>query len=254
MQALGRDRPIVAGNWKMNGLVADLVELDAIERLATAQPGVRVAVAPPVTLLHEASRRVEHVVIGAQDAHVCDAGPHTGCVSPAMLVDAGARFAILGHSERRADQGETDALVRRKAIASLAAGLEVVVCVGETDAQRDGGDADGIVAAQLAGSLPDALDAVVVAYEPVWAIGTGRSAGPDQVAAMHRHIRAVLAERGGAAVPILYGGSVKADSAAALLSLPDVAGALVGGASLTADALRGIVEAAGAVERATSNG
>ncbi len=249
MRILERDRPIVAGNWKMNGLTSDLAELEAIDAMAGEHPTVSVAIAPPITLLREASARTRALAIGAQDAHLCDAGPHTGCVSPAMLADAGASFVILGHSERRADQGETDALVRDKALAALAAGLQVIVCVGETEAERDGGRAQDVVAAQLAGSLPDALDSAVVAYEPVWAIGTGRSAQAEQIAAMHRHVRSVLAGWGGAGVPILYGGSVKADNAAGILALPDVGGALVGGASLTEESFRGIVAAADAVER-----
>ena len=243
MQRLTRDRPIVAGNWKMNGLSRDLEQVDAIERLAAAHPAVCVALAPPVTLLRDAARRAKALVMGAQDAHTCDMGAHTGCVSPTMLADAGAAFVILGHSERRQDQGESDALVREKAQAVLAAGLQAIVCVGETLAQRDGGGAQAVVAGQLAGSLPEALDEVVVAYEPVWAIGTGRSADEAQIAAMHAHIRAVLAGRGGAAVPILYGGSVKPDNAAAILHLPEVGGALVGGASLTAESFEGIVAA-----------
>ena len=245
MQRLKRDRPIIAGNWKMNGLSRDLDQVDAIERLAAAHPEVCVALAPPVTLLREASARATALVVGAQDAHTCDAGAHTGCVSPAMLADAGAAFAILGHSERRQNQGETDALVREKAEAALAAGLQVIVCVGETLEQRDGGRADAVVADQLGGSLPDALDQVVVAYEPVWAIGTGRSADEGQIAAMHAHIRKVLAARGGHGVPILYGGSVKSDNARAILHLPEVGGALVGGASLTGESFAGIVEGAG---------
>ena len=245
MQRLTRDRPIVVGNWKMNGLSRDLEQVDAIERMAAAHPGVCVALAPPVTLLRDAATRASALVVGAQDAHTCDMGAHTGCVSPAMLADAGAAFAILGHSERRQNQGETDALVRDKAGAALAAGLQAIVCVGETLDQRDGGRADAVVEDQLAGSLPDALGEVVVAYEPVWAIGTGRSADEGQIAAMHAHIRAVLAARGGAGVPILYGGSVKPDNARAMLHLPEVGGALVGGASLTAESFGGIVEAAG---------
>ena len=144
MRRLKRDRPIVAGNWKMNGLGRDLDEVDAIERLAAGHPEVCVALAPPVTLLRDAAARATALVMGAQDAHTCDAGAHTGCVSPAMLADAGAAFAILGHSERRQNQGETDALVREKAEAVLAAGLQAIVCVGETLAQRDGGGAQAV--------------------------------------------------------------------------------------------------------------
>ena len=162
-----------------------------------------------------------------------------------MIADAGARFAILGHSERRSDQREDDSLVRAKAQAVRAAGLRIILCVGETEADRDAGRADEVVAAQLDGSLPDGVpDEIVVAYEPVWAIGTGRTAHEAQIAAMHAHIRAVLTRRGGQRVPILYGGSVKPDNARAILSLPEVGGALVGGASLKVESFRSIVEAA----------
>ena len=238
-------RPIVAGNWKMNGLTSDLNEVDAIAALAARSPAVTVALAPPVTLLREAAARAPGLPLGAQDAHICDAGAHTGCVSPAMLVDAGAGFVILGHSERRQNQREDDALVRQKAEAALAAGLQVILCVGETEADRDAGRQEAVIAGQLAGSLPDGgLEAVVVAYEPVWAIGTGRVADEGQIAAMHAFIRSTLGERG-AAVPILYGGSVKPDNASAILALPEVGGALVGGASLKAESFAGIVEAVG---------
>ena len=238
-------RPLVAGNWKMNGLASDLAEVEAIGALAGRSGAVTVALAPPVTLLRDAARLVPDLPLGAQDAHTCDAGAHTGCVSPAMLADAGAGFAILGHSERRQNQREDDALIRSKAQAALAAGLQVVLCVGETEAERDAHRQDGVIAAQLAGSLPDVLTDVVVAYEPVWAIGTGRTADEGQIAAMHAHVRAVLSARDGARVPILYGGSVKPDNAHAILRLPEVGGALVGGASLKAESFASIVEAAG---------
>ena len=246
MTQLDRTRPIIAGNWKMNGLSEDLAQVDAIGRLVAEHPAVSLALAPPVTLLREASRRAPDLAVGAQDAHICASGAHTGCVSPAMLHDAGASFVILGHSERRQDQREDDALIRRKVTAAVDAGLQVILCVGETEADRDEGSQDEVIAAQLAGSLPErALDAMVVAYEPVWAIGTGRTATADQIAAMHAHIRGVLAGRGGAAVPILYGGSVKPDNAREILHLPDVGGALVGGASLKAESFAGIAAAAG---------
>ena len=246
MTKLDRTRPIVAGNWKMNGLSDDLHQITAIEALAAEHAGVCVALAPPFTLIRDASARATTLAIGAQDAHLAQAGAHTGCVSPAMIADAGASFVILGHSERRSDQRENDALVRAKADATRAAGLQIILCVGETEADRDAGRADTVVADQLAGSLPDGtLDDVVVAYEPVWAIGTGRTADEGQIAQMHAHIRSVLTARGGATVPILYGGSVKPDNARAILSLADVGGALVGGASLKADSFGSIVAAAG---------
>jgi triosephosphate isomerase len=184
------------------------------------------------------------VTVGGQDCHASVSGAHTGCVSAAMLADLGAKFVIVGHSERRTDQGETDGLVRAKAEAGQAAGLEVIVCVGETQAQRDGGEAEAVVGGQLAGSLPDSVLGVIVAYEPVWAIGTGRTPTPQDVAAIHGFIRAALVARYGAAgqgVRILYGGSVKPDNAAVLLGQAHVDGALVGGASLTAASLLAIV-------------
>ncbi len=246
MTKLDRTRPIIAGNWKMNGLFVDLHQVDAIEALAAEHAHICVALAPPFTLIREAGARAHALAIGAQDAHLAQAGAHTGCVSPAMIADAGASFAILGHSERRSDQREGDALIRAKAEAVRAAGLQIVLCMGETAEDRDAGRADAVVAGQLTGSLPDgALDDVVVAYEPVWAIGTGRTADEAQIAAMHAHIRSVLAQRGGIKVPILYGGSVKPDNAGAILALPEVGGALVGGASLKMESFRGIVEAAG---------
>lgn len=246
MTKLERTRTIIAGNWKMNGLSDDLHQIDAIEALAADHRNICVALAPPFTLIREAGARALRLAIGAQDAHLAQAGAHTGCVSPAMIADAGASFVILGHSERRSDQREDDALIRAKAEAVRAAGLQIVLCVGETEQNRDAGQADAVVAEQLTGSLPDgALDDVVVAYEPVWAIGTGRTATKEQIAAMHAHVRSVLAQRGGVGVPILYGGSVKPDNAREILSLPEVGGALVGGASLKAESFRGIVEAAG---------
>lgn len=219
-------RKLIAGNWKMHGSRAALAEIDQI---AAARPeGVDVAICPPFTLIRESAGR--GVAIGGQDCHAAARGAHTGCISAAMLVEAGARLCIVGHSERRADQGETDAQVRAKAEAAMAAGLTAIVCVGETLAQRDAGEAEAVVRAQLAGSLPDGRDGLVVAYEPVWAIGTGRVASTGDIAAMHGAIRSVV----GDTVRILYGGSVKPDNAAAILRTPDVDGALVGGASLTA--------------------
>jgi triosephosphate isomerase len=242
-------RKLVAGNWKMNGSLAQLAELDAIAAAAAAAPGVDVAVCPPFTLIAAAVQRAPGLPIGGQDAHSSDSGAHTGCVSAAMLKEAGARLAILGHSERRAAQHEQDPEIRAKAEAVLRAGLAAIVCVGESEAEREAGRAVEIVSGQLGGSLPREPGAgeLVVAYEPIWAIGTGKVATPGDVAEMHAAIRAqlraLLGDRG-ESVRILYGGSVKADNAAELFAVPDVDGALVGGASLTAAQFVPILEAA----------
>jgi triosephosphate isomerase len=241
-------RKLVAGNWKMNGDRAALAELDAIAAAARACPTVDVAICPPFTLVEKAASRGD-LAIGGQDCHAKVSGAHTGCVSAAMLRDVGATMVIVGHSERRADQGETDADVRAKAEAAIAAGLIAIVCVGETEAQRDAGDAVAVVESQLAGSLPADVSAeqLVVAYEPVWAIGTGRTPSVADVAEIHAAIRARLGALPGGAgqgVRILYGGSVKPANAAELMAVADVDGALVGGASLTAADFVPIIEAA----------
>jgi len=244
-------RKLIVGNWKMNGSVAALAELGAIAEAARAAGGADVAICPPFTLIAPALLRGGGLAVGAQDCHPKASGAHTGCVSVAMLKEAGASLAIVGHSERRADQHEDDALVRAKAEAALAGGIIAIVCVGESEAQRTAGDHIKVVTAQLEGSLPQAAGEgeLVVAYEPIWAIGTGKVATPADVAEMHAAIRAALVARFGEAggrVRILYGGSVKPDNAAELLAVPDVDGALVGGASLTAKDFVPIVEAAGA--------
>ena len=242
-------RKLIVGNWKMNGSLAALAELGPIAEAARAAAGADVAICPPFTLIAPALARGGGLAIGAQDCHPKESGAHTGCVSAAMLKEAGARLVIVGHSERRADQGESDAIVRAKAEAALASGLAAIVCVGESEAQRAAGEHEAVVAAQLAGSLPDepGESELVVAYEPIWAIGTGKVATPADVAAMHAAIREALlgrfGERGGR-VRILYGGSVKPDNAAELFAVPDVDGALVGGASLTARDFVPIVRAA----------
>jgi len=241
-------KKLVAGNWKMNGSLAALAELDAIA--AAAGGAVDVAICPPFTLIAAAVARAPGLAIGSQDCHDAASGAHTGCISAAMLVEAGAALAIVGHSERRADQHETDAEIRAKAEAAIAAGLTAIVCVGETEAQRDAGDAVAVVEGQLAGSVPPAGTGatLVVAYEPVWAIGTGRTPSVADVAEMHAAIRATLGAllgAEGAKVRILYGGSVKPSNAAELLHVPDVDGALVGGASLKAADFVPIIEAAG---------
>jgi triosephosphate isomerase len=243
-------RKLVAGNWKMNGSLAALAELAPIAEAARQAGGVDVALCPPFTLLAPAVTRAGGALtIGAQDCHAGDSGPHTGCVSVGMLKEVGAKLVIVGHSERRADQHETDAEVRAKAGAALKGGLVTIVCVGETDAERSAGRHVDVVTAMVAGSLPDDWEEgeLVVAYEPVWAIGTGNVATPADVADMHAAIRTALIQRygeRGLRIRILYGGSVKAENAAELFAVPDVDGALVGGASLTATAFVPIVEAA----------
>ncbi len=245
------ERPYIVGNWKMHGTRAMLAEARAIDRAAERLMKVEVALAPPFTLIHATRKEATLIGVGAQDCHPADGGAHTGDVSAAMLKDAGAGFVIVGHSERRADHAEKDADVRAKADAAIAAGLSVIVCVGETEEQRDAGKAESVVAKQLKGSLPvdDDVDGkVTVAYEPVWAIGTGRTPTVDDIGAMHRSIRKVVqdiyGEEAGAQVRILYGGSVKPDNARELLAADDVGGALVGGASLTAESFLGIIVAA----------
>lgn len=242
-------RKLVAGNWKMNGSVAALAELDGIAAAASANGGVDVAMAVPATLIAPAVARVPALAIGAEDVHPAESGAHTGCVSATMVAEAGARFTLVGHSERRADQRETDVDVKGKAEAARRHGLLVILCVGETLVQRDAGHAEAVVTDQLAASLPGgaAGDWLSVAYEPVWAIGTGRTPTVDDVAAMHGALRAKLGELigdGAATVRLLYGGSVTADNAATLLGAGDVDGALVGGASLSAAKFVPIVEAA----------
>ena len=243
-------RPYIIGNWKMNGTRTMLSEARSIDRGAARHPGVQVGIAPPATLISLMADAVETISLGGQDCHQDSAGAFTGDISAAMLADVGAKFVIVGHSERRAGHGESDAIVRAKADAALAAGLDVIVCVGETEAERDAGRAEAVVTRQLTGSLPgDAAAAaqVTVAYEPVWAIGTGRVPSADDVCAMHRAIRAkLLAHFGedGAGVRILYGGSVNAGNAVELLHCDEVGGALVGGASLTADSFLAIIAAA----------
>jgi triosephosphate isomerase len=241
-------RKLIAGNWKMHGSLASLAELDAIAEAAKANPSVDVAVCPPFTLIAAAVQRQPSLLIGAQDVHHNPKGAHTGCVSTGHLAEAGARLVILGHSERRTDQRETDAEVRAKAEATIAQGLIAIVCVGETEAQRDAGKAIEIVEGQLAGSVPPAGAGsdLVIAYEPVWAIGTGRTPSTGDVAEMHAAIRAKLVSLlgdEGSRVRILYGGSVKPENAVELLSVADVDGALVGGASLAAAQFVPIIEA-----------
>ncbi len=233
-------RSLIAGNWKMNGLLADLATLDAVISGAAQLPeSIDVLVCPPFLLIPSFAARARgtRVAIGGQDCHAEPSGAHTGDIAAEMLADAGATAVIVGHSERRHDHHETDAQVRAKALAARRAGLLAIVCVGETRAERDAGDALVVVRTQLDGSLPDDPAPLVVAYEPVWAIGTGLTPSTDDIAAAHAHIRGRLKERFGnpaAEVRILYGGSVKPANAREILALNDVGGALVGGASLKA--------------------
>ncbi|WP_226636708.1 triose-phosphate isomerase [Novosphingobium profundi] len=242
--------PYIVGNWKMNGTRAMLNEVRAIDRAAGRFPRVQVAIAPPATLIYRTRDAAEIIGVGGQDCHVQESGAFTGDISAPMLKDAGADFTIVGHSERRTLHGESDGDVQAKADAAIAAGLGVILCVGESEAQRDAGEAESVVAAQVAASCPQgeqAPEKFSVAYEPIWAIGTGRVPSVEDVAAMHRAIRAKLVElygESGTGVRILYGGSVKAENAAELLSVPEVGGALVGGASLSAESFLSIVGAA----------
>lgn len=243
-------RPLIAGNWKMNGLKADIGEIVAIERVAQAHPAADVALFVPATLIAAASVAAPDLLIGGQDCHQQASGAHTGCISAAMLVEAGARGVIVGHSERRTDQCETDAMIAAKASRAHGAGLSVVLCVGESLDVRDAGTAEAVVSAQLLASLPEGAtgDWLAIAYEPIWAIGTGRIPTIEAIDAMHRALRtalrSVLGEEADA-VRILYGGSVNGDNAAEILAIEDVDGALVGGASLTAAKFTPIIAAAG---------
>jgi triosephosphate isomerase len=229
-------RQIIAGNWKMHGRLADVAAYAAA--LTAAAPAATLLVCPPAPLLERfaAALAGSAVALGGQDCHWAAQGAHTGDIAAPLLADTGASHVILGHSERRADHAESNAIVRAKAQAAVEAGLVPIICVGETEAERDAGEAADIVKTQLRHSLPEGF-AGLVAYEPIWAIGTGRTPGVDDITAMHATIRAALIAQvgaGGAALPILYGGSVKPENAAAILALPEVGGALVGGASLKA--------------------
>lgn len=249
-------RLLIAGNWKMNGLKADGLALakGVAEKLKTA-PGLKaeMLVCPPFLLVSAVAEAVagSGLAVGGQDCHAKVSGAHTGDTSPVMLKDAGASYVILGHSERRTDHAESDAQVKAKSEAALAAGLKAIVCIGETLAQRDAGQTLDVNKSQLRGSWPKGGTAenTVIAYEPVWAIGTGRVATPEQAQEVHAAIRAELSEMIGAEeagkVRILYGGSMKPDNAAQLLALPDVDGGLIGGAALKVDDFWAIAQAAG---------
>ena len=248
--------PLVAGNWKMNGLTAALQEAQRVrERLGEAgfAPGVEVMICPPATLIAELAREAagSRLMVGAQDCHAAPKGAHTGDVSAEMLKDAGAGAVIVGHSERRADHGERDGDVKAKAAAAHRAGLTAIVCIGETAGERRAGLTLAVVGRQLRGSLPQSAraDNTVIAYEPVWAIGSGLTAKSADVAEVHGFLRRALEERLGAEgerVRVLYGGSVKPDNARELLAIENVNGALVGGASLVATDFLAIIAACGA--------
>ena len=242
-------RKFIVGNWKMNGTSSDLGEIAAISAMAQLYHSVDSALCIPATLIDRAVAAVGAFPIGGQDCHMQNAGAHTGCVSADMLSDAGAVLTIIGHSERRAAQHEQDKDIRAKAQAARAAGLKAILCVGETLDEREAGKALDIVLTQVTHSLPDAAAGgwLSVAYEPVWAIGTGRVAEPADVADMHAAIRAALVGRFGAEgqnIRILYGGSMNGDNAALLLAVPNVDGGLIGGASLTAAKFQPILAAA----------
>jgi triosephosphate isomerase len=236
-------RQLIAGNWKMNGLAAELAQIEALARGATA-PHCDVLICPPATLVSRAAAAAQgtSVAIGGQDCHAGISGAFTGDVSAEMLRDAGATAVIVGHSERRQYHAETDAVVAAKARAAWRAGLIAIICVGETEAERDAGKAYDVVGSQLAGSVPAGATSAdtAIAYEPIWAIGTGKTPTTPDIAQMHAHIKACLA----APHRILYGGSVKPSNAREILALADVGGALVGGASLKASDFLTIVQAA----------
>ncbi|MEO0617700.1 MAG: triose-phosphate isomerase [Pseudomonadota bacterium] len=243
-------QPLVAGNWKMNGTRAALAEIEKLSRGLKGHPAdgkADVMLCPPATLL-AAAVEIGGIAVGAQDCHVNESGAHTGDISAEMLADAGAKAVIVGHSERRADHGESNATVAAKAEAVWRAGLTAIICVGESEAQRKSGDAIAVVTTQLRASVPKGATAsnCTVAYEPVWAIGTGLTPTVDDVADMHAAIRTTLVEThggDGAAMRVLYGGSVQPGNAQTLMAVENVNGALVGGASLKADDFLGIISA-----------
>jgi triosephosphate isomerase len=244
-------RKFIVGNWKMNGTRQHVDEIGLIAQLASKSNNVDSGLCLPATLIWPAAQRFPNFLIGGQDCHAKPSGAHTGCISAEMLSDAGAQMVILGHSERRADQGESNDDVRDKALTAAQIQLLAIICVGETEAERDTGQAESVVISQLDGSLPDGivLSQTCVAYEPVWAIGTGRIPSLADVRDMHAAIRKRLVERfgdGGAHIRILYGGSMNGDNAADLLAINDVDGGLIGGASLTAAKFEPILSAAAA--------
>jgi triosephosphate isomerase len=243
-------RKLAAGNWKMNGTTAALNELEALAR-AFPSPGVDVLICPPATLLHRAAETVREtgINVGGQDCHAATSGAHTGDISAEMLVDAGANAVILGHSERREDHGEQNEDVRSKARAAMDAGLKAIICVGESLEQREAANTLDIIGGQMSGSIPDQStgENLIVAYEPIWAIGTGKVPTLNEIGEVHDFIRARLERRFGEgvgrSVRLLYGGSVKPSNATDIFGVSNVDGALVGGASLKAEDFSGIVSA-----------
>jgi triosephosphate isomerase len=243
-------RKLIAGNWKMNGLASSLKEIETLKEL-TSDATCDIVVCPPFTLIEKATQQAHgsHIAIGAQDCHTKTSGAFTSDISAAMLCEAGARFVILGHSERRAVYHETNMIVARKATAAQEAGLVSIICVGETRAERDDGIALDVVRRQLRGSLPTSAASAntAIAYEPVWAIGTGLVPTVEQIDGVHRSLRQILEQElgeEGRLVRILYGGSVKSSNAASIFDVPDVNGALVGGASLKASDFAEIISVA----------
>jgi triosephosphate isomerase len=245
-------KKLVAGNWKMHGLSSDLEEVRRIAAQSRDYPQADVALCVPAILIERAARAVPGFAIGAQDVHYAEKGAHTGNISAAMLLDAGATLTIVGHSERRDAQRESDEEVKSKAAAAMSCGLGVILCVGESLEVRERGGAVDNVVAQLDASLPDRIEGeaeLAIAYEPIWAIGTGKVPTAAEIGEMHAAIRQRLVDRfglAGAQVRILYGGSVKASNAGEIFAVPDVDGALVGGASLKAADFIPIVAAAAA--------
>jgi triosephosphate isomerase (TIM) len=242
-------RKFIVGNWKMNGMLGDLVQLEAICAAAENYKSIDFALCLPATLISAACLLVSKDVVGAQDCHHNSSGAHTGCISAQMIAEAGASIVILGHSERRAAQGETNEQVQAKALAARAAGMSVIICVGETEAQHNAGQANEAVMKQLQASVPENANAdwVTIAYEPIWAIGTGRIPAPYEIEHIHAGIREALKNRFGEAaarIRILYGGSMAGENAVELLAIENVDGGLIGGASLQADKLIPIMIAA----------
>lgn len=246
-------RTLIAGNWKMNGLADSLEEAAKLATgLSTAHTDADCVICPPATIIAAMDARVSwsRLTVGGQTCHAKVSGAHTGDISAQMLADAGATHVIVGHSERRADHGETDAVVMAQAAAAIDAGLVPIICIGETDSEREAGETLAVIGGQLDGSVPGAAmgSPIVIAYEPIWAIGTGKTANPDQIGEVHGAIRSALetrfGARRGADIAILYGGSMKPANAADILAVPNVNGGLVGGASLKADDLLAIFEAA----------
>lgn len=243
-------KKLIVGNWKMNGMKSDITHIKEISEQAAANPNADVAICVPATLIENASKASDSLAIGAQDCHAHNSGAHTGCVSAAMVAECGAKYVIVGHSERRTDQGESNADVKAKAQAVIAQNICAILCVGESEDHRNSGNAVAIVIEQLNLSLPDVDNfdgALCVAYEPIWAIGTGRIPSLDEVAEMHMAIRQALVVKYGESgndIHILYGGSMNGENAADLLDIAHVDGGLVGGASLTAAKFAPVIAAA----------